>query len=241
MDGCRNTLDESYRHVVKYTVAFNEDMDKLNTKERLIFFGTTFFYSRNFEVYTMKNFDIGKIKKITNQGNLYYDFNEDIDNARNYAFTNCRKYNSDYQMKGEADRNLILDLLGSYGENFVFKSGFICEFGFNFHVGNNVLIGNNFKLIDCNKVSIGDNVQIENNVGIFTSKHAENPQYRADHWVKDLPITIGNNVIIEDDVVIGGGVTIGDNVVVERNSVVIKDVPSNSFVTGNPPCIKPPK
>lgn len=189
----------------------------------------------------MKNFDIGKIKKITNQGKLYYDFDEDIDNARNYAFTNCRKYNSDYQMKGEADRNLILDLLGSYGENFVFKSGFICEFGFNFYVGNNVLIGNNFKLIDCNKVSIGDNVQIENNVGIFTSKHAENPQYRADHWVKDLPITIGNNVVIEDDVVIGGGVTIGDNVVVERNSVVIKDVPSNSFVTGNPPCIKPLK
>lgn len=189
----------------------------------------------------MKNFDIGKIKKITNQGKLYYDFDEDIDNARNYVFTNCRKYNSDYQMKGEADRNLILDLLGSYGENFVFKSGFICEFGFNFHVGNNVLIGNNFKLIDCNKVSIGDNVQIENNVGIFTSKHAENPQYRADHWVKDLPITIGNNVVIEDDVVIGGGVTIGDNVMVERNSVIIKDVPSNSFVTGNLPCIKPLK
>ena len=168
----------------------------------------------------MKNFDIGKIKKITNQGKLYYDFDEDIDNARNHAFSNCRKYNSDYQMKGEADRNLILDLLGSYGENFVFKSGFICEFGFNFYVGNNVLIGNNFKLIDCNKVSIGDNVQIENNVGIFTSKHAENPQYRADHWVKDLPITIGNNVVIEDDVVIGGGVTIGDNVWV-GGSVVI--------------------
>lgn len=193
---------------------------------------------RNFEVYTMKNFDIEKIKKITNQGNLYYDFDEDIDNARNYAFTNCRKYNSDYQIKGEADRNLILDLLGSYGENFVFKVGFICEFGFNFHVENNVSIGKGFKLIDCNDVFLGNNVQIGNNVGIFTSKHAENPQYRADHWVKDLPITIGNNVVIEDDVVIGGGVTIGDNVVVERNSVVIKDVPSNSFVTGNPPCIK---
>ncbi|ADJ79367.1 acetyltransferase [Lactobacillus salivarius] len=186
----------------------------------------------------MKNFDIEKIKKITNQGNLYYDFDEDIDNARNYAFTNCRKYNSDYQIKGEADRNLILDLLGSYGENFVFKVGFICEFGFNFHVENNVSIGKGFKLIDCNDVFLGNNVQIGNNVGIFTSKHAENPQYRADHWVKDLPITIGNNVVIEDDVVIGGGVTIGDNVVVERNSVVIKDVPSNSFVTGNPPCIK---
>lgn len=191
---------------------------------------TTFFY--------LRNFDIEKIKKITNQGNLYYDFDEDIDNARNYAFTNCRKYNSDYQIKGEADRNLILDLLGSYGENFVFKVGFICEFGFNFHVENNVSIGKGFKLIDCNDVFLGNNVQIGNNVGIFTSKHAENPQYRADHWVKDLPITIGNNVVIEDDVVIGGGVTIGDNVVVERNSVVIKDVPSNSFVTGNPPCIK---
>lgn len=189
----------------------------------------------------MKNFDIGKIKKITNQGNLYYDFDEDIDNARNHAFSNCRKYNSDYQIEGRADKNLILDLLGNYGENFTFEPGFICEFGFNFHVGDNVSIGKGFKLIDCNDVFLGNNVQIGNNVGIFTSKHAENPQYRANHWVKDLPITIGNNVVLEDDVVIGGGVTIGDNVVVERNSVVIKDVPSNSFVTGNPPCIKPLK
>lgn len=66
----------------------------------------------------MKNFDIGKIKKITNQGKLYYDFDEDIDNARNHAFSNCRKYNSDYQIEGRADKNLILDLLGNYGENF---------------------------------------------------------------------------------------------------------------------------
>ena len=47
----------------------------------------------------MKNFDIGKIKNTRSRVNLYYDFDEDIDNARNYAFTNCRKYNSDYQMK----------------------------------------------------------------------------------------------------------------------------------------------
>ena len=189
----------------------------------------------------MKNFDIEKIKWITNQGKLYYDFDEDIDNARNHAFSNCRKYNSDYQIEGRADKNLILDLLGNYGENFTFEPGFICEFGFNFHVGDNVSIGKGFKLIDCNDIFLGNNVQIGNNVGIFTSKHAENPQYRANHWVKDLPITIGNNVVIEDDVVIGGGVTIGDNVIVERNSVIIKDIPSNSRVLGNPPCIKPLK
>ena len=66
----------------------------------------------------MKNFDIGKIKKITNQGNLYYDFDEDIDNARNYAFTNCRKYNSDYQMKGEADRKFNLRFIRKLWRKF---------------------------------------------------------------------------------------------------------------------------
>ena len=46
VDGCRNTLDESYRHVVKYTVAFNEDIDKLNIKERLIFFDNLFLFEK---------------------------------------------------------------------------------------------------------------------------------------------------------------------------------------------------
>jgi len=45
---------------------------------------------------------------------------------------------------------------------------------------------------------------------------------------------IGNNVKLYTNSTIIGGITIGDNVVVGAGSVVVKDVPSNSVVAGNP-------
>lgn len=47
-------------------------------------------------------------------------------------------------------------------------------------------------------------------------------------------ITIGNNVNTAYNVTILKGVTIGDNVFIGANSVVTKDIPSNSIATGSP-------
>ena len=47
-------------------------------------------------------------------------------------------------------------------------------------------------------------------------------------------MTIGNNVWIGGSVSIIGGVTIGDNAVVAAGSVVIRDVPPDTLVAGNP-------
>ncbi len=46
--------------------------------------------------------------------------------------------------------------------------------------------------------------------------------------------TIGNNVTLGASVTIIGPVTIGDNVIVGAGSVVVKDVPANCIVAGNP-------
>ncbi len=45
---------------------------------------------------------------------------------------------------------------------------------------------------------------------------------------------IGSNVDIGANVCIIGGITIGDNVVIGAGSVVVKDVPSDCMVVGNP-------
>lgn len=45
---------------------------------------------------------------------------------------------------------------------------------------------------------------------------------------------IGNNVQLAPGVIIIGNITVGDNVVVGAGSVVIKDIPDNSVVAGNP-------
>ena len=50
--------------------------------------------------------------------------------------------------------------------------------------------------------------------------------------------TIGDNVSIFANAVVAGGITIGDNVTVGAGAVVMKDVPANSVVIGNPCVIK---
>lgn len=50
---------------------------------------------------------------------------------------------------------------------------------------------------------------------------------------KDRPV-IGDNVTLGATVTIIGNVNIGDNVIVGAGSVVVKDVPSNCVVAGNP-------
>lgn len=48
------------------------------------------------------------------------------------------------------------------------------------------------------------------------------------------PVRIGNNVWIGDRAMVGKGVTIGDNSIVGAGSLVLKDVPANVIVGGNP-------
>ena len=52
---------------------------------------------------------------------------------------------------------------------------------------------------------------------------------------------IGDNVCIYTNAVVAGGITIGDNVSIGAGAVVMKDVPSNSVVIGNPCSIKQKK
>lgn len=71
--------------------------------------------------------------------------------------------------------------------------------------------------------SIGYDCQIWHNVTIGTNKsHSGN-----------LPI-IGNNVKICTGAIVIGNIVIGDNVTIGAGSVVVKDVPANCVVAGNP-------
>ena len=51
-------------------------------------------------------------------------------------------------------------------------------------------------------------------------------------WAK--PIIVENNVWICSNVTVLAGVTIGENSIIGSGSVVIKDIPPNSFAVGVP-------
>lgn len=75
-----------------------------------------------------------------------------------------------------------------------------------------------------NAKSIGDNFTVCHLTTIGNAKHGRN----------DLVPTIGNNVSLGANVTIIGDITIGNNVIIGAGSVVVKDVPDNVVVAGNP-------
>lgn len=105
-------------------------------------------------------------------------------------------------------------------------------------IGDNVMINNNAALTaDGANIEIGSHTVTGINLSIMTSDgHSLDPAHRHDGKVDCLPVSIGENVFIGDNVTILKGVRIGKNAVIGAHSLVIKDIPENAIATGNP-CI----
>ena len=177
---------------------------------------------------------IKRVQAITNGGELYYDYNEEIDLARDYSFKICRQYNDLVQHQNEYHYELLAGLFAHLGKNVKIEANFLTEFGFNLSVGDNVTILQDVSLIDCTFVTIGNNVVIGPHCGIYTANHAEDPKLRANHYCYERPIVIEDDVVIGGGSVIAPGVKIGAGSIVQAGSVVVKDLPTNSFCLGDP-------
>ncbi len=133
------------------------------------------------------------------------------------------------------ERNTILrKLLGKTSSNFYVEPPFRCDYGYNIELGSNFYANYNLVILDCAKVTIGNNVFIAPNVGIYTAGHPLHAHLRNQELEFALSITIGNNVWIGGNVVINPGVTIGNNTVIGSGSVVTRNIPANVLAVGNP-------
>ncbi|WP_028548012.1 sugar O-acetyltransferase [Paenibacillus sp. UNC451MF] len=167
-------------------------------------------------------------------GKAYKASGEELSGERQNAKNLLFEYNSLHPNELEKRNHILRKLLGKTGGNFFIEPTFRCDYGYNISIGENFYSNYNLTVLDCNKVTIGDNVLIGPNVSLFTAGHPVHPELRASELEFAYPIHIGNNVWIGGGVIINAGVTIGDNSVIGSGSVVTKDIPANMIAVGNP-------
>src|SRR3979490_2490812 len=91
-------------------------------------------------------------------------------------------------------RNLIIiNLFGHVEDGFVIEGPFHCDYGYNIAIGKNFYANVNLVILDGAKVTIGDNVFIAPNVGIYTAGHPLDVKRRNQGLEYALPVHIGNN------------------------------------------------
>lgn len=166
-------------------------------------------------------------------GELYNSNDEKLLEKLMRAKVLCEQYNRLSIQDIEKRNEIIKKLFSKIGDCFAIMPNFFCDYGFNIEIGKNFYANHNLVILDANKVTIGDNVKIGPNCGIYTSGHPIEKEVRKKlEFAK--PINIGSDVWIGGNVCIMPGVTIGDNVVIGAGSVVTKDIPSNVVAFGNP-------
>ncbi|MFE6798612.1 sugar O-acetyltransferase [Paenibacillus chitinolyticus] len=167
-------------------------------------------------------------------GKPYKAFGEELLLERQHAKEVLFDYNALRPGEVEKRNELLRPLFGRTGKVFFIEPPFRCDYGYNISLGENFYANYNLTVLDCNRVTIGNNVLIGPNVSVFTAGHAIHPELRVNEVEYALPISIGNNVWIGGGAILNPGVSIGDNTIIGSGSVVTKDIPADVIAAGNP-------
>lgn len=124
-------------------------------------------------------------------------------------------------------------------KNFISKTFWsillkLCSFKFGIQIPASTSIGPGFRIVHFGTIVVNPETIIGKNFNISQGALIGNAQGRH----RGAPI-IGDNVCLNANAIIIGGVTIGNNVLIAPGAFVNFDVPDNSIVIGNPGKIIP--
>ena len=133
---------------------------------------------------------------------------------------------------GSAFRSALLRAFGAkIGKAVGIGSNVNISFPWRLVVGDHVWIGDDVGILSLAQVTIESNVCVARRSFLCTGSHDFR---REDFKLKVAPILIRTGSWIAIGSLILAGVTIGEGAVVSAGSVVLKDVPPNCLVRGNP-------
>lgn len=131
-------------------------------------------------------------------------------------------------------RRQLTALLDRMAEDSTLLPPFRCDYGYNISIGRRTFINYDCIFLDCNRITLGDDVQIAPRVQIYTATHPIDATARRAGPEYALPVSIGDGAWLGGGVILCPGVTIGSNTVIGAGSVVTRSIPPGVVAAGNP-------
>lgn len=152
-------------------------------------------------------------------------------------------YNNTHEDETEKRQAILQQIVGELGPGAFLQGPIYFHYGTHTKIGRKFFANFNFTVQDDAFVTIGDHCNFGPNCSIVTPIHPMladerrlmlNEKGEESRMCYAKPVTIGNDCWFGANVVVCPGVTIGDNCVIGAGSVVVRDIPANSFAAGNP-------
>ena len=147
------------------------------------------------------------------KGMLWVDTQEAMD-LQKKARGLCFEFNHIHPSQAEKRNTMLPEIFGEVGEDVWVEPPLTCAFGKTVKIGRGTYINSNLTLVDDYKITIGSGVLIGPNVMISSTGHPVHYKLREHGEMYSF------EVVIEDNVWIGGNVSICPGVVIGANSVI---------------------